>query len=674
MKLLSLHHYGLPWPETTVTGTDLAITGAVGAGKSALADLVEIALVGECPRGKLSSLTSKGGVTITFAVGEETYRRTVTQRAKASGASLERLDASGLEWVTIEKTPAEALGIAPELLSAALFTRCHGSSGHGTFGPSTPTQRRTLLGLLDAEVPPTAFPAWSAELPAKVGELVNAIAPAGLRASACPALATDAARKAKAKADAALSATSRADELDVQIARDRAALAGPEPETVDVAAAEAALADAQHVLAVARQERERIGHLLFAYEQAARRRADAEAALKDVGDPVGAATAKLEAARAAWTKAWDSLAHARAEALRIAGEAEAIEVAAKARADAEARVFAAEAAVARLRETGQSVVVPCGYADRFKGCVYLVDNVKAREALPAAEAEVTAARAALAAVPSVNAAEASRLRRDAAQHTVTAEACKARLGALRVEAEGHKATIAAGDPSGRLRAIATAELPPEPGGLPDLSGYRAEVERCQAVAVEARRASAAATAATALRKSATERLTGAEVRASTLRESAARDRAEGELWAQVERWYREAPRFASDALLADIAAGANAFLSRNGFSRTVAVTPTKADAGGKWGVAVTVDGKPREQLSEGQLMQVDLALSAGLRAVLGLDWSVIDDGFGALGEDVARVVGAVSTGWVISHEKTIDGAIDALTARGFGVLRVGGAT
>ena len=141
MKLLSLHHYGLPWPEATVNATDLVITGPVGAGKSALADLVEIALVGECPRGKLSSLTAKGGVTITFAVGDETYRRTVTQRGKTAGASLERLDASGLEWVTVEKTPAEVLGIAPELLSAALFTRCHGSSGHGTFGPASQTER-----------------------------------------------------------------------------------------------------------------------------------------------------------------------------------------------------------------------------------------------------------------------------------------------------------------------------------------------------------------------------------------------------------------------------------------------------------------------------------------------------------------------------------------------------
>ena len=432
----------------------------------------------------------------------------------------------------------------------------------------------------------------------------------------------------------------------------------------------AAYADHQRQRDEERQERERIGHLLFAYEQAARRRADAEAALADVGDPVGTATAKLEAARAGWAKARDSLAHARAEALRLAGEADAIEAAAKARADAEERAGSRSLRVAQLSLTGQSVVVPCGYQDRYKSCVYLVANVKAREALPAAETEQAAARKVLADLPVVDAEDAVRLRRHAAQHTATAEACKARLEALRAEAEGHKATIAAGDPSGRLRAIATAELPPEPWELPDLSGYRAEVERCESVAVGARIKSSAATAAATLRKDAAARMAGAEVRAATLRESAARDRAEGDLWAHVERWYREAPRFASDALLSDIAAGTNAFLSRIGFGRTVAVVPTKADAGGKWGVAVTVDGKPREQLSEGQLMQVDLALSAGLRAVLGLDWSVIDDGFGALGADAGKVAEAIGTGWVITHKVE---AADALTSRGFGVLRVGGA-
>lgn len=666
MKLLSLHHWGLPSPEATVTATDLVITGPVGAGKSMLGDLVEIAIVGECPRGKLSGLTAKGGVTITFEHDSETYRRTVTQRGKTAGASLERIDASGLEWVTIENTPAEVLGIAPELLSAALFTRCFGSGGHGTFGPATATERRTLLGLIDREIPPTVFQ------DGKAGELILADIPdKSLLSSACPGKATDAARKAKAKADAALAATSRADELDVQIARDRAALAGPETETVDVVAAEAALADAQHVLAVARQERERLGHLRATYDEAVRRRADAEAALADVGDPVGVATARLEELRRQWAKCSESAKHARAEQVRITAEADALMVATQVHEAAVARMTAAQTTIDRLRADAGGVVVPCRAAEPFHGCKFLVSVKTARAELPAAEAELAAAQAALADITPVNTASLPLMRRDAAQHDAIVASQKARIAAINAEAETCKATIAAGDPSGRLRVIIATNLPPEPGELPDLSGYRAEVERCQAVAVEARRRSAAATASAALRKDAAERLAGAEVRASTLRESAARDRAEGELWGHVERWYREAPRFASDALLSDIATGANDFLARVGFGRTVAVTPTRADAGGKWGVSVTVDGKPREQLSEGQLMQVDLALSAGLRAVLGLDWSVVDDGFGALGADVARVAEAVSTGWVISHEKTIDGAIGALTARGFGVLRVG---
>ena len=88
--------------------------------------------------------------------------------------------------------------------------------------------------------------------------------------------------------------------------------------------------------------------------------------------------------------------------------------------------------------------------------------------------------------------------------------------------------------------------------------------------------------------------------------------------------------------------------------RAVRLEETEPDAKGLWRVNVYVGDALRETLSEGQLLTVDLALSAGYRKHVGLDWYACDDGFGALGGDEAeRLAPALGDGWVITHKPEV---------------------
>lgn len=687
MKLQSITYHGIRGlAEGAIALDRCVITGPVGAGKSTLVDLVQIALTGSAPRGDLRTLAgpSGAGVTVTFSVGESTYRAVATARKSKSAQSVERL--IGEDWQPVEGGIAAVLGADVEAIAAALFLRCKGADGHGTFGPAGPTGRRALLSTLDRELSPDLFGEWAAgeQLTDAVRDRVRAKVALPLRAD-LPVRATAAGREARAKLEAVAAGTARVDETQRRSAEDRATVDLPVILAPNLGRAESELDEARRTLAVARAEAERAQHATSTRTQAEARRIGAQARLEALGpDPVAEARAKLEALRAEYGTTKARGVSLLAEAAKLDAEANALEAESlatwRAYRDEEqcynAAVSAVERAaaqVAQLEPALEGVVVPCRAADPYKGCKFLSGTVAARAALPAARERLAAARAALAELTEpaqpdtmARARRVDELRADAINLRTEEAHCRKRCQAIVTESAPLKALEANGDGErARLEAIISAPLPEAPAA-PDVAPFVAEVERCAAVVTVLRAERDAATQRETLRRAAAERLAAADSRVATLLSAVASDRADAEVMGALERFYREVPRLAVNATLTAIEEGANAFLASAGFGRVVALSATDPDAKGIWKVIVTVGddasmlgGVLRETLSEGQLLTVDLALSAGYRAAVGLDgWHVVDDGFGALGRDEAdAVAAALGGGWVVTHSGAVEGAL-----------------
>lgn len=679
MKLLSLSFHGVgKHAETTITDNRATITGAVGAGKSTLVDLVEIALTGAAPRGNLITLTNAksptgSAVTGVFEHGGATFRGVATCRKGKQTHLLERQ--SGETWEPV-KSLVDVLGVDAETMRAASFLRCKGVDGHGTFGPSGSTGRRKLLSTLDRELPGDLFAEWAkgAGVEWTDERIKERVGVWPLRATLMPGLAKSTGQAARAKVDAVNQGVARLDEVRLRMAGDQAAVDAPAGETVDMTGAEAELDEARKLLSTAKAEAERNGKLHATRRLMIAQRSDAQAKLDALGaDPVEAAKATLTALRAEYGKTKERGIGLLSQATELdaeVNELDAVIVAAwqsyrdgqHARSVAQAKLDQAKADMARIEAAAGSVVVPCGAAAQYRGCKFLTGVVESREALPVAREAVATAQAALDTLPvqvepntQQSAAHIAILRKSSADLRTQEAACRKRCADIVTESAPLKATEANGNAEAdRLRAIISEPLPEDPGDAQDCAPFAANVAECEAVVRELRAKRDASAGAEALRAAARERIVAAEARVATLQTTLAADRAEAETLSALERFYREAPRLAIKSTLRDIEGATNAFLERAGFGRMVRLAETEPDAKGLWEVAVYVGDVLRETLSEGQLLTVDLALSDGYRAHVGLDWCAIDDGFGALGGDEAeRITTALDDGWVVSHKPEV---------------------
>ena len=678
MKLHSLTYHGVaPLDEAAVSHNRAVITGPVGAGKSTLVDLVQIALTGAAPRGDLKTLAAPNGAaaSVVFEHAGQSYRSVVTSRKGKAASTFDiwRGDA----WEPCDGSALSVLGVTVETLETACFLRSKGAAGHGVFGPAGATGRRALLLTLDRELPPSLFAEWAraSNIPLPIRERIEArMDGVTLRAASMPALATATGRDARAKLDAVAQGSARIDEVQARALADEAVANAPAAEPVDLATAEAELDKARRQLSEAKSEAERIGKLRATREQLIAQRADAQAKLDGMGEDVAAsATAKLEALRKEWFASRDRGVACATEANTLSAEANAIEArtldAWAVYRDAQ-RAFdvakgTAETAAEWLRQVEAEagpVQVPCGARREFHGCAYLATPIKARAELPAAKAAAEKTAAALAALTepiepdtSADKAKVEELRAKAAELRGLDAQCRARCAAITEESKPLKAVEAAGNaPADRLRAIIAAPIPEDPGEAPDCAPWVTLVSECEALVRELRAKRDDAAAVEALRGAARERIAAAGARVATLQTALAADRAEAEVLTALERFYREAPRLAIKGVLRDIEDGANAFLSAAKFDRAVRLEETEPDAKGLWRVNVYVGDALRETLSEGQLLTVDLALSAGYRKHVGLDWYACDDGFGALGGDEAeRLAPALGDGWVITHKPEV---------------------
>jgi DNA repair exonuclease SbcCD ATPase subunit len=680
MRLISLSFHGVgKHAETTITDNRAVIAGAVGVGKSKIVDLVEIALTGAAPRGNLIALTNAksptgSAVTGVFEHGGVTFRGVATCRKGKQTHLLER--ANGESWEPV-KSIADVIGVDAETLRAASFLRCKGVDGHGTFGPSGSTGRRKLLSTLDRELPRELFAEWAqgAGIALPLRERIETLTDGVVfRAVTMGDRAKNTGRDVRAKLDAVNQGVARLDEVRLRMAGDQVTVGAPAGEAVDLTGAEAELDEARRLLATAKAEAERNGKLHASRNMMIAQRSDAQTKLDALGDdPARMATAKLAELRPKWLVGRDAgEAHAQ-QANALESEANALEstvlaawssyrhaegvysAAARASQEAAAKLAAIEAAAG-------SVVVPCGAAAQYRGCKFLTGVVGSREALPAAKAEAARLAAILAEAPKptepdtdADKANIATLRAEAAKLRKLQESCKATCAAIAAESvplkEAEKTGSAEAD---RLRAIISEPLPEDPGEAQDCAPFAANVAECEAVVRELRAKRDASAGAEALRVAARERIVAAEARVATLQSTLAADRAESETLSALERFYREAPRLAIKSTLRDIEGAANASLERAGFDLMVRLAETEPDAKGLWEVAVYVGDALRETLSEGQLLAVDLALSAGYRAHVGLDWYAVDDGFGALGGDEAeRITTALDDGWVVSHKPEV---------------------
>lgn len=680
MKFVSLSFHGITGhSETTIADPRAVFTGAVGVGKSKIVDLVEIALTGAAPRGNLLTLThpkspTGSAVTGVFEHGGVTFRGVSTCRKGKQTHILERQ--SGETWEPV-KSLVDVIGVDAETLRAASFLRCKGVDGHGTFGPSGSTGRRKLLSTLDRELPSDLFAEWAkgagVELAARE-RIEMRLDGAVLRAAAMPGLAKDTGKDARAKLDAVGQCVARLDEVRLRMAGDQVTVDAPAGEAVDLTEAEAELDEARKLLSTAKAESERNAKLHATRNMMIAQRNAAQAKLDALGaDPVEAAKATLTALRAEYAKTKDRGIGLLSQATELdaeVNELDAVIVAAwqayrdgqHARSVAQAKLDQAKANLARIEGAAGSVVVPCGAAAQYRGCKFLTGVVESREALPAAREAVTTAQAALDALPvqvepntQQSAAHIAHLRKSSADLRAQEATCRKRCADIVTESAPLKAIEANGNAEAdRLRAIISDPLPEDPGDAQDCAPFAANVAECEATVRELRAKRDATAGAAALREAARERIVAAEARVATLQTTLAADRAEAETLSALERFYREAPRLAIKSTLRDIEGAANAFLERAGFDRMVRLAETEPDAKGLWEVAVYVGDVLRETLSEGQLLTVDLALSAGYRAHVGLDWCAIDDGFGALGGDEAeRITTALDDGWVVSHKPEV---------------------
>lgn len=678
MKLYSLTYHGVaPLAEAAISHNRAVITGPVGAGKSTLVDLVQIALTGTAPRGELKTLAAPNGAatSVVFEHNGQSYRSVVTSRKGKAASTFDvwRNDA----WEPCDGSALSVLGVTAETLEAACFLRSKGAAGHGVFGPAGATGRRALLSTLDRELPSSLFAEWAkaANIPLPIRERIEArMDGVTLRAASMPALATSTGRDARAKLDAVAQGSARIDEVQARAMADEAAANAPAAEPVDLATAEAELDKARRQLSAAQAEAERVRKLRATREQLIAQRSDAQAKLDAMGeDMTAAATARLEALRKEWFASRDRGVACATEANTLTAEANAIESrmldAWAVYRDAE-RVYTtarttAETAAEWLRQVEAEagpVHVPCGARKEFHACAYLATPIKARAELPAAKVAAERAAAALAALsqpeppdPADDKARIQELRTKAAELRRLDGECRARCAAIAKESEPLKAIEAAGNaPADRLRAIIATPVPEDPGEAPDCASWVTLVAECEALVRELRVKRDAQAGAEALRKAARDNIAAAGARVATLQTALAADRAEAEVLTALERFYREAPRLAIKSVLRDIEAGANAFLTAAKFDRAVRLEETEPDAKGLWRVNVYVGDALRETLSEGQLFAVDLALSAGYRKHVGLDWYACDDGFGALGGDEAeRLAPALGDGWVITHKPEV---------------------
>jgi DNA repair exonuclease SbcCD ATPase subunit len=679
VKLISLSFHGVgKHSETTITDPRAVFTGAVGAVKSTIVDLVEIALTGSAPRGNLIALThpkspTGSGVTATCEHGGVTFRGVATCRKGKQTHILERQ--SGESWEAV-KSLVDVIGVDAETLSAAAFLRCKGTLGHGTFGPSGSTGRRKLLSLIDRELPEGLFAEWSkgAGIEWTDEHIKERIGVWPLRATLMPGLAKSTGQAARAKVDAVNQGVARLDEVRLRMAGDQAAVDAPAGETVDLTEAEAELDEARKLLSTAKAEAERNAKLHATRNMLIAQRSDAQAKLDAMGeDPAQVASEKLVELREHWSTNNATGVKLGARANLLESEANALESAVlaawSAYRDAE-KVH--DAAVRELNEASAkltaielasgAVSAPCGARKEFQACAHLATPIKARADLPAAKAEWARCSAVLTETPKptepntdADKARIAALRAEAAESRQMEGQRKRLCVGIAAEAEKLKAIEAEGNaPADRLRAIIATPIPEDPGEAQDVAPFEANVAECEATVRELRAKRDTSAGAEALRTAARERIVAAEARVATLQTTLAADRAEAETLSALERFYREAPRLAIRSTLRDIEGAANAFLERAGFPRMVRLAETEPDAKGLWEVAVYVGDVLRETLSEGQLLTVDLALSAGYRAHVGLDWYAVDDGFGALGGDEAeRITTALDDGWVVSHKPEV---------------------
>lgn len=694
MKLINLSFHGIgKHAETTIALNRAAFIGAVGVGKSTIVDLVEIALTGSAPRGNLIPLTNAksptgSAVTLTCEHNGTTFRAVVTCRKGKQTHIIERQ--VGEAWEAV-KSLVDVLGVDAETFAAACILRCKGTLGHGTFGPIGSTGRRKLLSLLDRELPEELLVQWAES--AAISEVMacrlsERLGGAPLKSTQMPGLAKSTGQEARAKIDAVNQGVARLDEVRLRMATDQAAVDAPSGETVDLTAAEAELDEARKLLATAQAERERIAKFRAMYSMMVDQRDEAQAELDAMGeDPAQVAKTRLVALRTEYAETKQRGIGLLAKIAEVEGEANAIEAAnaaarqayrdhCHARIVAQSKLGQAKADLARIEAAAGSVVVPCGAAAQYRGCKFLTGVVESREALPVAREAVATAQAALDAIPEMADPATSEpterlanLRKSAAELRAAEAACRKRCADITAEAEPLKATEAAGNaPADRLRAIIATPIPEDPGEAQDCAPFETNVAECEAVVRDLRAKRDATAGAEALRAAAHERLIAAEARVATLQATIGSDRVEAETLSALERFYREAPRLAIKATLREIEGVANTFLMRAGFERAVRLAETEPDAKGLWEVNVYVGDALRETLSEGQLLTVDLALSAGYRAHVGLDWYAADDGFGALrGSEAQSVAGALGDGWVVSHKTEV---VSGLSGRGWAVLDV----
>lgn len=690
--------------------TDVLVTGPVGEGKSTIVDLIQIALTGECPRGKLKDV-AEGTAELTFRFEHDgtEYRVQQTAKKSKSTATLEFHEYDG--WHAMKETPAQAIGVKPDVLAAACFLRSKGASGHGTFGPSGRTERRALLGSVDRGIPPDLFAQWSkgAGMPA-----VAALVRSDVTADAMPALAkksgqdSTAAANEHAKVKGALEEVIRASEAD------RATLDGASAPTVDLAPPRAALTAASDARDAKRAEHDRAERVAFTAE---RRRMDAERQLADLDKKHAAirdAVKRREVGLPKWrelggellavdgfiganeTAMNDAITKRAAASARIesAMKAHAASLPVSDRAAVASEIASLRATLDATKKRAAPVVVPCGASKQYQGCTFLTDTIAARADVAKLEDAITHATARLAVLEAACNAPPPDVSADVeAVRVLTAEidAINAKLTDLhrqRATIDAKRTTIAdelrplkeiaaqadvidaADGEVAKLRTIIAEPLPPRPAPL-DLMDEDTAVRMASAALDEAQRANNVHAAAIARREDATARLATAEKRVSDLTAKVAETAATRDAYATLERYYREAPLLAVKSMLDELQDTANAHLTAMQSGLVVRLDAPPANAAGVWGLDVYVnDGTKetaREGRSEGQLLMVDLALSAALRAYAGLSWCAVDDGFGGINADVAAKVAPTLGAFVVAHNPAIVAALGSRAQ-----VRVGG--
>lgn len=690
--------------------TDALVTGPVGSGKSTIVDLVQMALTGECPRGKLKDV-AEGTAELTFRFEHDGTEYRVQQTAKKakSTATMERR--TDLGWAPETKTPAQVIGVKPDVLAAACFLRSKGASGHGTFGPSGRTERRALIGSVDRGLPPDLFAQWAkgVDMPA-VAELVRS----DVTADAMPALAKKAGQDATAAANEHAKAKGALEEVIRASEADRATLDGASAPTVDLAPLRAALIAAREVQDTKRSAHADTERAALYFE---RLRMDAERQLADLDKKhatIRDAVKRREVGLPKWrelggellavdgfiganeTALNDAIANRAAASARIESVMKA-HVASLPKAEHDAVALALYDLRGKLDATKKRaapVVVPCGASKQYQGCTFLTDTIAARadvSRLEAAIAEAVAKHAALevacnAPPPDVSAdveavrvltaeidavnAKLSDLHRQRATIDAKRTAIADELRPLKEIAAQADVIDAADGEVAKFRAIIAEPLPPRPAPL-DLMDEDTAVRMASAALDEAQRANNVHAAAIARREDAAARLATAEKRVSDLTAKVAETAATRDAYATLERYYREAPLLAVKSMLDELQDTANAHLTAMQSGLVVRLDAPPANAAGVWGLDVYVNDStketPREGRSEGQLLMVDLALSAALRAYAGLSWCAIDDGFGGINADVAAKVAPTLGAFVVAHNPAIVAALGSRAQ-----VRVGG--